>query len=80
MTVAQLMGDGETVLTRDEVVDGVAGMVSEIQVEATFPDGPKLVAVHPPICRGADHDTRRTLHRRPRSTYRIPGRPPRTPC
>ena len=49
-SVAQLMGDGKTVLTRDEVMDGVAEMVAEIQVEATFPDGTKLVTVHQPIC------------------------------
>jgi urease subunit gamma len=48
-TVAQLMGDGKTVLTRDDVMDGVADMVAEIQVEATFPDGTKLVTVHQPI-------------------------------
>ena len=48
-TVAQLMGDGKTVLTRDDVMDGVAEMVAEIQVEATFPDGTKLVTVHQPI-------------------------------
>jgi urease subunit gamma len=49
-SVAQLMGDGKTVLTRDDVMDGVAEMVAEIQVEATFPDGTKLVTVHQPIC------------------------------
>ena len=49
-TVAQLMGDGKTVLTRDDVMEGVADMVAEIQVEATFPDGTKLVTVHQPIC------------------------------
>ncbi len=49
-TVAQLMGDGKTVLTRDDVMDGVPEMVAEIQVEATFPDGTKLVTVHQPIC------------------------------
>ncbi len=49
-TVAQLMGDGKTVLTRSDVMDGVADMVAEIQVEATFPDGTKLVTVHQPIC------------------------------
>ena len=49
-TVAQLMGDGKTILTRDDVMDGVADMVAEIQVEATFPDGTKLVTVHQPIC------------------------------
>ena len=48
-TVAQLMGEGKHVLTRDEVMDGVPEIVSEIQVEATFPDGTKLVTVHQPI-------------------------------
>ena len=48
-TVAQLMGDGKTVLGRDDVMDGVAEIVTEIQVEATFPDGTKLVTVHQPI-------------------------------
>ena len=48
-TVAQLMSEGKTVLRRDEVMDGVAEIVSEIQVEATFPDGTKLVTVHQPI-------------------------------
>ncbi|PKO24764.1 MAG: urease subunit gamma [Betaproteobacteria bacterium HGW-Betaproteobacteria-8] len=48
-TVAELMGYGATLLSRDEVMDGVAEMVPEIQVEATFPDGTKLVTVHNPI-------------------------------
>jgi urease subunit gamma len=48
-TVAQLMGYGATILTRDDVMDGVAEMIPEIQVEATFPDGTKLVTVHNPI-------------------------------
>ncbi len=48
-TVAELMGCGATLLSRDEVMDGVAEMVPEIQVEATFPDGTKLVTVHNPI-------------------------------
>jgi urease subunit gamma len=48
-TVAALMSDGKTVLTRDDVMDGVPEIVSEIQVEATFPDGTKLVTVHQPI-------------------------------
>jgi urease subunit gamma len=48
-TVAELMSSGLTVLTRDDVMDGVAEMVSEIQVEATFPDGTKLVTLHTPI-------------------------------
>ena len=48
-TVAELMRDGATVLTRDQVMDGVADMIHDIQVEATFPDGTKLVTVHQPI-------------------------------
>jgi urease gamma subunit len=48
-TVAQLMQSGAQVLTRDQVMDGVAEMIHEIQVEATFPDGTKLVTVHQPI-------------------------------
>ena len=48
-SVAQLMSEGRTVLTRGEVMDGVADMIPEIQVEATFPDGTKLVTVHQPI-------------------------------
>ncbi len=48
-TVAQLMGFGRTILTRDEVMEGVPEMIHEVQVEATFPDGTKLVTVHNPI-------------------------------
>jgi len=48
-TVAQLMSEGKTVLARDEVMEGVPEMIPEIQVEATFPDGTKLVTVHQPI-------------------------------
>ena len=48
-TVADLMRDGAGVLTRDQVMDGVPEMIHEIQVEATFPDGTKLVTVHNPI-------------------------------
>ena len=48
-SVAELMRDGATVLTRDQVMDGIAEMIHEIQVEATFPDGTKLVTVHNPI-------------------------------
>ncbi len=48
-TVADLMGYGATLLTREDVMDGVAEMIPEIQVEATFPDGTKLVTVHQPI-------------------------------
>jgi urease subunit gamma len=49
MTVAQLMGYGATLLSRDEVMEGIPEMIPEIQVEATFPDGTKLVTVHHPI-------------------------------
>jgi urease subunit gamma len=48
-SVAELMGFGATLLSREEVMDGVAEMLPEIQVEATFPDGTKLVTVHQPI-------------------------------
>ena len=48
-SVAELMSEGRTVLTRDDVMDGIAEMIPDIQVEATFPDGTKLVTVHQPI-------------------------------
>ena len=48
-TVAELMEAGAHVLTRGEVMDGIADMIHDIQVEATFPDGTKLVTVHEPI-------------------------------
>jgi urease subunit gamma len=48
-TVAQLMSAGRDVLTRADVMDGIAEMIPDIQVEATFPDGTKLVTVHQPI-------------------------------
>ena len=48
-TVAELMDHGRTLLGRDDVMDGVAEMIAEVQVEATFPDGTKLVTVHNPI-------------------------------
>ncbi len=48
-TVAELMSHGRTLLTRDDVMEGVAEMIDEVQVEATFPDGTKLVTVHSPI-------------------------------
>lgn len=47
--VAELMSEGTKVLTREDVMEGVAEMIPEIQVEATFPDGTKLVTVHHPI-------------------------------
>ena len=48
-SVAQLMSEGKALLGRDDVMEGVPEIVSEIQVEATFPDGTKLVTVHQPI-------------------------------
>ncbi len=48
-TVAELMSYGTTLLHRDDVMEGVAEMIPEVQVEATFPDGTKLVTVHNPI-------------------------------
>jgi len=48
-SVADLMRAGGTVLTRDQVMDGIAEMIHDVQVEATFPDGTKLVTVHDPI-------------------------------
>jgi urease subunit gamma len=48
-TVAELMRDGATVLTRAQVMEGVPEMIHSVQVEATFPDGTKLVTVHEPI-------------------------------
>ena len=49
LSVAQLMSAGKTVLTRHDVMEGVPDMIPEIQIEATFPDGTKLVTVHQPI-------------------------------
>ncbi len=48
-SVAELMRDGGTVIKREQVMEGVADMIHDIQVEATFPDGTKLVTVHNPI-------------------------------
>jgi len=48
-TVSELMGWGATLLTREQVMEGIPEMIPEIQVEATFPDGTKLVTVHHPI-------------------------------
>ena len=47
--VADLMAEGAKILKRDQVMDGIAEMIKDIQVEATFPDGTKLVTVHEPI-------------------------------
>ncbi|OKH18853.1 urease subunit gamma [Hydrococcus rivularis NIES-593] len=49
-TVAELMSYGTTLLTRDDVMEGIPEMLHEVQIEATFPDGTKLVTVHDPIC------------------------------
>lgn len=48
-TVAQLMSEGRTVLTAEQVMEGVPEMIKDIQVECTFPDGTKLVSIHDPI-------------------------------
>jgi urease subunit gamma len=48
-SVAELMSEGTRILARDEVMDGISEMIPEIQVEATFPDGTKLVTIHNPI-------------------------------
>ena len=48
-SVAELMDQGRSLLSRDQVMDGVPEMIPDVQVEATFPDGTKLVTVHDPI-------------------------------
>lgn len=48
-TVAEIMGFGTSILKRDDVMEGVPEMIHEVQVEATFPDGTKLVTIHDPI-------------------------------
>ncbi len=48
-TVAELMNESRQILSADQVMDGIAEMIDEVQVEATFPDGTKLVTVHQPI-------------------------------
>ena len=48
-SVAELMDFGRTLLTREQVMDGISELIPEVQVEATFPDGTKLVTVHNPI-------------------------------
>lgn len=49
-TVAELMSFGKTLLGAEQVMDGIPELIDEVQVEATFPDGTKLVTVHQPIC------------------------------
>ena len=48
-TVAELMSYGKTILNEEDVMDGVANMITELEIEATFPDGTKLITVHHPI-------------------------------
>ncbi|MBL4740910.1 MAG: urease subunit gamma [Sneathiella sp.] len=48
-SVAQLMSEGGTVISKKDVMDGIADMIHDVQVEATFPDGTKLVTVHKPV-------------------------------
>jgi len=48
-TVAQLMDEGASLLSRDDVMDGIPELIPDVQVEATFPDGTKLVTIHDPI-------------------------------
>jgi len=48
-TVAELMNSGREVLSREDVMDGISEMIHDVQVEATFPDGTKLVTIHNPI-------------------------------
>ena len=48
-SVAELMSYGSTIINKDEVMEGISEMIHEVQVEATFPDGTKLVTVHNPI-------------------------------
>ncbi|RLR58434.1 urease subunit gamma, partial [Pseudomonas aeruginosa] len=48
-TVAQLMSEGRTILTAEQVMEGIPEMIKDIQVECTFPDGTKLVSIHDPI-------------------------------
>ncbi len=48
-SVAELMSEGRTLLTKDDVMEGIGELLEEVQVEATFPDGTKLVTVHNPI-------------------------------
>jgi urease subunit gamma len=57
-SVAELMSEGTSILARHEVMEGIPEMIPEIQVEATFPDGTKLVTVHNPIVYGAPDDSR----------------------
>jgi urease subunit gamma/beta len=71
-TVAELMDYGRTLLTTDDIMAGVAEMITEVQVEATFPDGTKLVTVHDPILPGTAAASAQT-HREPGELLCDPG-------
>jgi urease subunit gamma len=77
-SVADLMRDGARVLTRAQVMEGVAEMIHEIQVEATFPDGTKLVTVHAPIRDEAPAPRAKATAkaRRPKAKAALPAKPP----
>jgi urease gamma subunit len=76
-SVADLMRDGAKVLTRAQVMDGIAEMIHEIQVEATFPDGTKLVTVHQPIRDAAAAKSARTKAKaRPAAKKPVPKKAP----
>ena len=60
-TVSELMSEGTTLLKRDDVMEGIPEMIHEVQVEATFPDGTKLVTVHDPIMDWASYDVKRLI-------------------
>ncbi|GHO70953.1 hypothetical protein KSD_85610 [Ktedonobacter sp. SOSP1-85] len=57
-SVSEIMTFGTTILSREDVMDGIAEMITEVQVEATFPDGTKLVTLHDPIQEESRYETR----------------------
>ena len=61
-SVAELMSESGKILTRDQVMEGISEMIHEMQVEATFPDGTKLVSLHNPIRSGAHYAVNLDLH------------------
>ena len=65
-SVSQLMEEGGKVLTAEQCMDGIADMIKDVQVEATFPDGTKLVTVHYPIRKEKNNETRGSNHIRRR--------------
>ena len=74
-SVADLMRDGAKVLTRGQVMDGIAEMIHDIQVEATFPDGTKLVTVHEPIRDAAPAERAVAAARKPAAKSKAAGKP-----